>query len=69
MNGQNKNLIFVKDILTDKGNFLTEKNVNTRFNISLNLLEYNGIKCAIPQRWKKRIKNECKQNPYNNTRP
>jgi hypothetical protein len=38
-----KHLIFVKDLLTDKGTFLTENNLNTRFNIRLRNLEYNSL--------------------------
>jgi hypothetical protein len=58
-----KHLIFIKDLFNDKGNFLTERNINTRFNILLKNLEYNSLISAIPHNWKKTIKNEYKKLP------
>ena len=49
-------LIHIQDILTDKGTFLSERNINTKYNIQLKTLEYNSLKCAIPSKWKKLIK-------------
>jgi hypothetical protein len=50
------NLIFVKDIITDKGTFLTETNINRKFNIRLKQLDYNSLITAIPKKWKKILK-------------
>jgi hypothetical protein len=54
---------FVKDLLTDKGTFLTENNINTRFNIRLRNLEYNSLISAIPHKWKNIIKKEYNKLP------
>jgi hypothetical protein len=54
-------LIHIKDILADKGQFLTERNLNTRFNLHITTMEYNGLKSALPAKWKKIIKENNKK--------
>jgi hypothetical protein len=49
-------LVFIKDIMTDKGTFLSERNINNKFNLRIQTLEYNSLKSAIPPKWKKIMK-------------
>ena len=42
-------------------NFLIENNVNTKYNIRLKSLEYNSLKCAIPSKWKKTLRNNSNE--------
>jgi hypothetical protein len=51
-----KDLIFIKDIMSVKGTFLSETNINNKFNLRIQTLEYNSLKSAIPSKWKKIMK-------------
>ena len=51
-------MTFIKDIMTDKGKLLTQKNINTKYNLNIKTLEYNSLISAIPSKWKKIIKDQ-----------
>ena len=39
----NNDMIFIKDIVTEKGTILSENNINRKYNIQLKNLEYNSL--------------------------
>jgi hypothetical protein len=53
-----KHLKFIRDIITDNGTFLSEKNINSKYNLNIQTLEYNSLKSAIPSKWKKILKDK-----------
>ena len=65
-------LIHVKDLLDDKGNLLTLNEVNEKYGINLNILNYTTIVKAIPKEWLEnnvnhtKIKRICQD--HNNTK-
>ena len=49
----------IVDIMNTNGRFLTQNQINKKYNINLDHLSYNTILSAIPQEWKSKIKNCC----------
>ena len=37
---------------------MTIQEIKERFNVNLNILEYNSLLCSIPNDWKKTLKNQ-----------
>ena len=45
---QDKNVIFIKDLLNDQGNYLSPQKYGVKYNIKVNVLQYNQLISAIP---------------------
>jgi hypothetical protein len=52
----NSGINLVHDILNNAGQFLTANEIETKFNIKCDILKYNTLKDAIPQMWRKILK-------------
>ena len=46
-----KNILFVGDLLSESNEWLSLEQLNNKFNVSLNWLEYRGILNAMPDDW------------------
>ena len=53
-----KGIFFIKDIMTEDGNFLSEAQIKQRFDINTNFLQVLQIRQAIPLHWREKIKTE-----------
>jgi hypothetical protein len=51
-----KGIIMLHDILDERGNFLECRTLSDKFGIAIGFMEYNGLKSAIPQNWKRAVK-------------
>ena len=45
----------IHDIVNDHGQLLTLHELQTKFGINGNIMQYNGLKTAIPRAWRKKI--------------
>ena len=45
------------DILDERGNFLERQTLSNKFETAIGFLEYSGLIAAIPQNWKRVVKN------------
>ena len=52
-----KSVNYINDILDNVGNYITLNQLNNKFSTDINVMKYNSIKDAIPQRWRKIVKN------------
>jgi hypothetical protein len=51
-----KGIIMLHDIVKENGDFKSAEELTNEFNIPIKVLEYNGLKSAIPQMWRTGIK-------------
>ncbi len=52
MNWHKKGIFLLHDILDDKGNFLNTAEIETLYDVKVDVLRYNGLKDAIPRQWR-----------------
>ena len=52
----NKGIITIHDILQENGDFRTEKSLETEFGFKIDTMMFNGLKAAIPCKWKRCVK-------------
>ena len=45
---RDKNVIFLKDLLNDRGNYLSLQKYDVKYNIKVNILQYHQLISAIP---------------------
>jgi hypothetical protein len=53
---QNKGINIIHDIMNEQGSFLSPKELEDKFNITINILNYTALKDAIPSKWRHRVK-------------
>jgi hypothetical protein len=51
-----KGIIMFHDLLDDNGNFMERENLSRKFEVEIGVMEYNSLKAAIPQSWKRSVK-------------
>ena len=51
-----KGVFFIKDIMTEEGNFLSEAQIKERFDINTNFLQVLQIRQAVPLQWREELK-------------
>ena len=47
----------INDLVTEAGSFKTINEINNEFNTTVNLMDFNSIKSAIPKKWRKMLTN------------
>jgi hypothetical protein len=47
----------IHDIIKENGSFLTANELNVKYNLNCNVMDYNALKNAIPGAWRKTLKN------------
>ena len=53
-----KGILRVKDLIDANGQFLTQGDISTKYELEANFMEYYGIISAIPHRWKSLLINQ-----------
>ena len=51
-----KGIQIIHDILDEHGNFLTNHDLEQKYNFNCNFLQYNSLKDAIPKSWRDKLK-------------
>jgi hypothetical protein len=49
-------IITLHDILQENGDFRTKQSLEQEFHINIDVMKYNGLKSAIPDKWKRCVK-------------
>ena len=60
-NWQQNGISHIYDIVDNNCNFLTKGQLENRFDCNLNYMKYNSVISAIPKSWKKKIKNNLRE--------
>jgi hypothetical protein len=51
-----KGIVMLHDIIQENGEFKSSENLAEQFGVEIKTMEYNGLKSAIPQTWKRAVK-------------
>jgi exonuclease III len=51
-----KGIVMIHDIVQENGEFKSKVNLEMQFQTPIGIMEYNGLKSAIPQAWKRAVK-------------
>jgi hypothetical protein len=55
-NWRKKGINIVHDLINEQGLFLSPKDLEEKFNIKINIFNYNALKDAIPLKWRQKVK-------------
>jgi hypothetical protein len=55
-NWYKKGIIMFHDLLEENGSFMEPENLSRKFGVEIGVMEYNSLKAAIPQTWKRAVK-------------
>ena len=53
---QKKGINIIHDLINEQGLFLSPKDLEEKFNIKINILNYTALKDAIPSKWRQTVK-------------